>query len=172
MKICTKCLKTKELGCFSKCSKTTSGLAYYCKTCVQTVSQKYREKRKQYSKEVGYNKNYYNNYKSRNRETVLLNGARARAKRYNILFSLTKEDIVIPERCPIFDTLLRSKEEICAETKKGAQDNSLSLDRIDPTKGYTKGNVAVISYRANVIKNNGSAEEHRRIAEWMDKVGR
>lgn len=44
-----------------------------------------------------------------------------------------------------------------------------SLDKIIPEKGYTKGNVAVICYRCNVIKSFGTAEEHRRIAEFIEE---
>jgi hypothetical protein len=42
-----------------------------------------------------------------------------------------------------------------------------SLDRVDSTKGYIKGNVAIISWKANSIKNEGSAEEHQLIASWI-----
>jgi hypothetical protein len=33
--------------------------------------------------------------------------------------------------------------------------------------GYIKGNVAVISNRANRIKNDGNADEHERIANYI-----
>lgn len=37
-----------------------------------------------------------------------------------------------------------------------------------PTKkGYVKGNITVISNKANRIKNNGTAEEHEAIAKWL-----
>ena len=44
---------------------------------------------------------------------------------------------------------------------------SYSLDRIDNKKGYVKGNVAVMSYKANRLKNDGTAVEHELIALWM-----
>lgn len=47
------------------------------------------------------------------------------------------------------------------------QENSPSFDRIDCTKGYVKGNVQIISWRANRIKNDGTAEEHEKIAAFM-----
>lgn len=53
---------------------------------------------------------------------------------------------------------------------ESAQENSPSFDRTDPNKGYVRGNVVVISWRANRIKNNGTAEEHRRIAEYLDSL--
>jgi hypothetical protein len=37
--------------------------------------------------------------------------------------------------------------------------SSPSLDRIDSSKGYVKGNVRVISHRANLLKNNATVEE-------------
>jgi len=42
---------------------------------------------------------------------------------------------------------------------KGRLPNSPSLDRIDPTKGYIKGNVEVISNLANTMKQNATPEE-------------
>jgi hypothetical protein len=44
------------------------------------------------------------------------------------------------------------------------------LDRIIPEEGYVAGNVNVVSYRANRIKNDGTAEEHLKIADWMDSM--
>lgn len=81
-------------------------------------------------------------------------------------FSLTEADLVIPTHCPILGI------ELAYNFGKGrALANSFSLDRIDNTKGYVPGNVAVISWRANMIKSSGTAEEHRRIAAWMDAQG-
>jgi hypothetical protein len=51
--------------------------------------------------------------------------------------------------------------------------SSYSLDRIDSDKGYVKGNVQVISYRANMLKSNASIEELEKVLNWMkgEKVG-
>lgn len=46
---------------------------------------------------------------------------------------------------------------------------SYSLDRVDNSKGYAPGNVVVMSYKANRLKNDGTAEEHEAIAAWMRK---
>ena len=45
---------------------------------------------------------------------------------------------------------------------------SPSLDRIDPNKGYVKGNVQVISRLANIMKSNASPEELRAFANWVN----
>jgi hypothetical protein len=68
-------------------------------------------------------------------------------------FDLTEEDIVIPEKCPYLDVPL---------TKiygAGQLDFNASIDRIDSTKGYVKGNVQIISRMANRMKNNASEEQ-------------
>ena len=50
----------------------------------------------------------------------------------------------------------------------GGIDNSPSIDRIIPELGYTKGNIQIISHRANnTIKNNGTIEEHEKIIKYI-----
>lgn len=85
------------------------------------------------------------------------------AKRRGIEFNLTKEylESIWTDVCPIFGIKM-----VINEGK--AKDNSYSLDRIDSNKGYVEGNVMVISYRANVIKSMGTAEEHQKIASFLE----
>jgi hypothetical protein len=89
--------------------------------------------------------------------------ARRRAKKQNVPFDITIDDIIIPNYCPVLGIPLfqGSKDEMY---------NSPSLDKIIPELGYVKCNIAVISHRANTIKNNGTAEEHRKIAQWLDSI--
>lgn len=96
-------------------------------------------------------------------ERRLINAARSRAKRKGLSFDLKIEDVIIPPHCPILGIPL-------AFAKGQADGGSPALDKIVPEFGYVKGNVAVISYRANRIKNDGTAEEHLKIANWMDSV--
>lgn len=46
---------------------------------------------------------------------------------------------------------------------KGVSDHSMSIDRINPLKGYVPGNVWLISAKANRIKNNATFEEFEMI---------
>ena len=81
-----------------------------------------------------------------NREKNLLTVAKARAKKKGLDFNL--------------------------EVNKGGKcnsPNSPTLDRIDNSKGYVKGNVQIISWRANKIKADASLEELRKIVAHMEK---
>lgn len=76
-------------------------------------------------------------------------------------FTIDFGDIEFPTHCPILGI------ELDYFTEEGFNDASPSFDRINPELGYVKGNVAIISMRANRIKNNGTAEEHEKIAKFM-----
>ena len=91
---------------------------------------------------------------------------RSECKRKNIPYDLDAsylEEIWTGE-CPIFHTSLSRNH------KGRGSSNSAHLDRIDPNKGYVKGNVAWISGRANRIKYNASIEELKQIVDWMERV--
>ena len=95
----------------------------------------------------------------KNRERYFLIKAKGEAKRRNIPFSLTKEDITIPERCSIFGIPL-------FWTPKKKADNTPSLDKIIPRLGYVKGNIQIISWKANRIKSDATLNELIKIGEW------
>ena len=75
-------------------------------------------------------------------------------------WEISPQDINWPTHCPILGLEL----DYFAEKR---QENSPSFDRIDSTKGYIKGNIQILSWRANRIKNDGTAEEHLLIATYM-----
>jgi len=89
--------------------------------------------------------------------------SKTRARRKKVPFNLTIEDIVIPEYCPIFPDIKLVVHE------GRPQDDSPSLDRLIPEKGYVKGNVHIISQKANRIKNNASLEDLKAIVNWLEK---
>lgn len=87
---------------------------------------------------------------------------RQRSKRAGIPFDLEPSDIVIPERCPILGIALDGQG-----TRDSRPDGTPSLDKVIPALGYVKGNVRVISMRANRIKDNATLEEIEAIARYM-----
>ena len=88
----------------------------------------------------------------------LVRAARRRAKILGREFTITYKDIVIPDRCPVLGTPL---------IEHGLVVNSPSIDRIDNTRGYVPGNVCVISFRANWVKNNATLEEISSVAKYL-----
>lgn len=101
-------------------------------------------------------------WRKNNPQSVLVTWAKSRAKKKNIPFDITPEDVTIPECCPILGIKLEAGE-------KHLVDNSPSIDRIDPKLGYVKGNIQVISYRANRIKNDATLEELKKLVEHLSK---
>lgn len=85
-----------------------------------------------------------------------------RAKKAGIEFTITVKDLEIPEYCPILNIPIFKDSDVKNNP------NSPSIDRIDPTKGYVKDNVQIISWRANDLKKNGTLEEFVKLVKWME----
>jgi len=83
---------------------------------------------------------------------VLFLEIKGRAKKQQLAFDLAEEDIQVPSVCPILNIPLLVGND-------HPKDNHPSVDRINPKQGYIKGNIVVISYRANRIKNDSTLEE-------------
>jgi len=160
---CYQCKCLKPLKDFNKCKNKYLGVSNECRECNRIRMKEYRksDKFKQSNSQVN-RKLYSIQYSKTHKEYEMWRTSKSRAKRDNREFNIEVSDIIIPDICPVLGLFI-SKE------AKGRQDNSPSLDRIDNSKGYVKGNICVISWKANNIKNVGTAEEHRKIAEYIDK---
>jgi len=91
------------------------------------------------------------------RARALLKGARQRAERAGLEFTITQEWVV--ERiqrgaCPLTGSLYDLQ---LAEGSR-CNPNAPSLDRIDNSKGYTRENTRVITWQANVAKSEFTEE--------------
>lgn len=124
---------------------------------------------------LNYRLRHGDNYKEMNRqhnarweamnpEKAMIKSAKSRAKEKGIDFSLSHEDVHIPECCPILGIKLVSGRG--TKGHGGPSSNSPSLDRIVPKLGYVPGNVVVVSYRANRLKSDASIEELQALAEF------
>lgn len=82
-----------------------------------------------------------------------------RAKRTGIPVNISTNDIAWPTHCPVFGYELSYFE--------SDKDRSVSLDRIDPSKGYVIGNVQVMSMRANRAKWNLTLSEVEQLYEYL-----
>jgi hypothetical protein len=90
--------------------------------------------------------------------------AKQRAKRDGVPFDIAVEDLFpFPECCPVFGVEFDLVNPRSARTPQ--------LDKLVPHKGYVRGNIAIISTRANRLKSDASLLELRRIADWMEERG-
>ena len=96
-----------------------------------------------------------------------LNNARNRAKRDSVPFDITYEylESIATDECPVYGIVFEWGSSNLGKGK--TKENCPTLDRILPDKGYVKGNVAFISYKANRIKDNGTMQDHYAIADWI-----
>lgn len=156
MKVCIKCGIEKEESCFEKCK---TWLFRSCKECLK--------KRRKESVEAHRRKSsseYQKDYNMRHPERYILSHIKSNAKIKGTEFSLTIEDIVIPEYCPILGVKLSptgsSKHDLYAP----------SVDRIDNSKGYIKGNIQIVSRKANIMKNCATNEELLRFSQYFNNL--
>lgn len=103
------------------------------------------------------------------RLNILLQQAKIRSKKKGVEFELTLQDLLalypIDGLCPVF------KMPIQFNTGKD-RTNSPSIDRIDASKGYTKDNVRIISWKANRMKSNATLADLEALVVYMKKEQR
>lgn len=126
-----------------------------CRECNRINSLNWHRRNKIKSRQ------YRKEWDKNNPEKAMLQRARRRAKELQLPYSLTVEDVSIPESCPVFNIPLSRTNKVT--------DNSPSLDRIDNTKGYVKDNVIVVSHKANRIKNRWTLDNLRKVVEYYEK---
>lgn len=150
-KLCKKCGKMKSEDDFYKSQRGVK-----CKECVLEITREYKRNRR---KDLDFRKSEGVKQKERRIrlwQNTLINDSRNR----NHEFNLTVQDINdIYEKqgglCYWFNIPL-----IPSEKKKHPQQPS--LDRLDRDKGYTKDNVVLCCYSANIGRNENDVDT------WVD----
>lgn len=94
--------------------------------------------------------------------TKMVRAAKARAAKAGVPFNITPDDIFIPQLCPVLGLPLLVGQ-------NQATDQSPSLDRVIPLLGYVRGNIIVVSNRANRIKSNATVPELRAVADFFER---
>jgi hypothetical protein len=115
----------------------------------------------------------FKNWQARERKTnplkTMLRRVRNRAARSGLEFSITEVDLLVdgkvPIICPVFGTQLVYDGGNGAPGKYRPE--TASLDRIDNSLGYVPGNVMIISFRANRVKQDATLKEIQQIASYM-----
>ena len=92
-------------------------------------------------------------YTPKENEISIYNRAKKNAERNKWEFNLDKTDIIIPTHCKYLGL------ELTYNKMDSMKDNYFSIDRIDSSKGYVKGNVQIISRLANTMKSSSTIEQ-------------
>lgn len=105
-------------------------------------------------------------YCKANPKKYLIWNARSRAKKMGLEFEINEDDFDIPVICPILKIKL-------TDVRMGHKNKefSPSLDRIDTSKGYIRGNICIISHKANRLKSDMSTEDIKNMYEYVISAG-
>lgn len=135
-----------------------------CRECHNRIRREVYRENKEYRKEIK-TRNTNRGRTVRGRASRMLSDAKVRARKKGLQFNIELADIVVPSHCPYLDIALITDNDC-------KRDSSPTLDRIVPALGYVKGNVEVISERANRIKNDGTPEELLKIAVRYKQISK
>lgn len=185
-KKCSKCLEEKPNAEFKKAKRAKSGLFSSCKSCEVLYRQTRLEIQREYNKKyysknkeailewskvyhykyrekfLDYQRTYHKNRRTEQAERDMLSRVKSRAKKLGIPFNLELEDIIIPNFCPVLGIPI-TKNVGAGMPLPG----SPSIDRLNPNLGYIKGNIHIISNRANTVKNNSTLEELEKVIYYI-----
>ena len=142
--ICTKC--KCEFQSYDK------GKNSYCKPC-----------KAEYMKGWYKKANFNEEQRLLIKKSRMVQSARKRSVRFNVPFDMCRDDFEIPSTCPALGILMPNNNKII-------QYNSPTIDRIIPELGYIKGNIVVISMKANLIKTNATYKEIRSVSDWLEGI--
>lgn len=139
MKKCSSCQVVLPVGSFTRASDRKDGLKPICRDCASRLNKEWKR----------------NNYAK-----ALLKSVRNGAEKRGLEFSITLEDVFIPNVCPVFGTEF---------SFTGSRDNRPSIDRIRNDVGYVQGNIVVVSMRANRTKSDLSLDELRMLLKFYEQ---
>lgn len=195
MKTCYRCGLAKSLDRFTINRQKTDGHSGRCKDCDRLVRQadikKYRSwhagaprathdktcpgcdrtlPARAFARQNSNPDGLYSMCRECSRPNTMVRAARQRAREKGLPADITPAYVrsIWPEDdcCPI-----RRVKFASLSFRGGPQPNSPSLDRIDPSLGYVRGNVAIISQAANRVKQNETDPLlFRQIADWLERA--
>lgn len=149
---CLNCGKVRSI--YVNKSFTTSRRHLFCNECNSLLTNREKTIIKRQKLEGFHSKEKEQRKLSHKRNYVheMIMNARERALKKGLEFNLTDEDIIIPEVCPLLNVPFILGE-------KDNYEYTPTIDRIDNSKGYIKGNVWVITKKANSMKNSATSQE-------------
>lgn len=127
---------------------------------------KARDRKRRYQQSVRGRKKHYEankRYRKKYAEVRMIDGARRRARERALDFDLKVCDIVVPCICPALGIPVFS-------TPGQQTPNTPSIDRVDNTKGYTKDNILIVSFRANELKSDSTISEMLKLTNFYAPI--
>lgn len=154
-KICFGCKEKKKILNFYKSNKTEDGFDTYCKNCTLKIQQEY----------------YINKYQSfEGRINEFLKNSKNNSKKRGQIFNINEKDLL---------DKWNSQKRKCyysglEMTTLPNNDLSVSIDRIDSEKGYTRRNIVFTTSIVNRMKNKFDSNVFlilcKAIANYNDKI--
>lgn len=142
---CSACGETLSADSEHFYQKKDGSLSSECRSCFCLRSSK-NQKTRHHAGGVDYHLSY------------VMRGVRHRARKASIECDIDAE---------FLNVLLEKQGELCAISKipltytkgQGHIPTNASVDRIDPTRGYTKDNIQLVANQVNTMKSNLSLEQ-------------
>ena len=173
-KVCSLCKEWKLFYMFGARRESIDKHKSWCKECEVLASAAYsitprgRETQARY-RNTPKGKETKALWNAKNWERRRVKDAKNRARYLKIPFNLTTEYIksITPSDmiCPALGIQMKVGGDL-----KNSMIRAPSLDRLIPELGYVKGNIAVVSTRANIIKRDATPEELMKVAKFYEKV--
>jgi len=159
-KQCRDCGETKPASAFYANRQNRDGLGSYCKPCAKVRSYANQARDPEATKET--KRRRWAQFALANPEAVKLRELMQR--------SVSKS---LPEPSLTVEDLRALRDDACPCCGHGyTPENRASIDRLEPAKGYMRGNVAYICERCNLLKGTRTALELAAAADRSQTTGK
>lgn len=164
--ICSKCKLVLDVNLFHKNKKRKSGILKRCKNCVNSARRLWIEKTDY--KDIFYKRCHGDVIKGRAK--VMYSGliSRSREKGFKLDKSKINEKF-------LYNWMINVKNCECCGREldfsfKGIHNYaSPSIDRFNNEIWYEIGNIHLLCWRCNTLKNNHSIDDFKKVLSWMIK---
>ena len=166
------------MKCCTLCNKNSISSGSWCAHCTKEYLKKYREKHKEHLKKLNHDWRQSNKEAQREKQYIyfktqksriqnMIKSARKRSKEKNIDFDLDIKWLSSLFKEQNNKCILTNIDFIIPTERKNHLSTPFtpSLDRIDPTKGYTKNNTRLVCYAMNCCLHDFGENIFEKIAK-------
>lgn len=154
-KVCSECKTAKPASDFNRYPRNADGLMSRCKACGSKRTNAYNQQ--------------YIRLNWANRLLIYVRNAYAGAKRRKKVLDWAPHDL---DREFLFELLKRQQGRcywtgVAMALEEMGKPWSISLDRVDCDRGYTRDNVVLVCMSANLARNDSSPDDIRAFIEMI-----